>query len=104
VAGVFDLHTARFGDGAFDLVHQACCYLETERDMARVFVGAYLADAGVGEDLAARLPLYIAANRLSIWCGFSRADRPADERPDWSRGKTFRGWAEPYIARILAFL
>src|SRR6185295_14433221 len=41
VTGLFDLHEARFGDGALDLVRQTCSYRDTEPALARVFVEAY---------------------------------------------------------------
>ncbi len=98
VGGVFDFHTARFGDGAFDLVRMACSYLDTEPALAPVFVDAYRTAAGAKIDLAPLTPLYVARERIMFWQFF------ADKRPDWSRGKTFRGWAEPYITKLLALL
>jgi aminoglycoside phosphotransferase (APT) family kinase protein len=100
IGGVFDFQTARFGDGAFDLVHQTCGYLDTEPASARVFIDAWREAAQDDEDLAPWMPLYLVTNRLSLWLFFSTSD----ERPTWSRGKTFRGWAEPYLERMLNLL
>jgi hygromycin-B 7''-O-kinase len=100
VSGIFDFHTARFGDGAFDLVHQACGYLDTEPDLARVFVDAYRANVRNDADLQPWMPLYVVRNRVGLWHFFASADA----RPDWSLGKTFRSWAEPYLSRMLSLL
>jgi hygromycin-B 7''-O-kinase len=100
IGGVFDFHTARFGDGAADLARQACAYLDTEPAMAGVFIDAYRRDVETGDDLALWAPLYVASERIGIWDYFVRAD----PRPAWSLGKTFRAWAEPYVERTLALL
>jgi aminoglycoside phosphotransferase (APT) family kinase protein len=100
VTGVFDFHTARFGDGARDVVRQACAYLDTEPELARVFVEAWRAGGGDSAGLAPWLPLYVASERVSIWSGFVRADA----RPPWSRGHTFRSWSEPYTEALAALL
>ena len=42
VSGLFDLHEARFGDGARDLARQTCSYLDTDPELASVFVDSYL--------------------------------------------------------------
>lgn len=98
VGGVFDFHTARFGDGAFDLIRMACSYLDTEPALARIFVDAYRTAAGDKVDLAPLTPLYVVRERIMFWQFF------ADKRPDWSKGKTFRAWAEPYIAKLPALV
>ena len=100
IGGVFDFHTARFGDGAFDLVHQTCAYLDTEPALARVFTDAYRRDAANDADLAPWMPLYLVANRVMLWRFFVQPDA----RPPWSRGRTFRGWAEPYLTAMLGLL
>ena len=99
VGGIFDFHTARFGDGAFDLVHQTCAYLDTEPSLARVFIDAYRREVQDDAGLAAWMPLYVVKNRVGLWHYFVRADRPT-----WTRGKTFRDWAEPYVAQMLQLL
>jgi hygromycin-B 7''-O-kinase len=98
VGGVFDFHTARFGDGAFDLVRIGCSYLDTEPALARVFVYGYRTATGAAVDLAPLAPLYVVRERISFWQFF------ADKRPDWSQGKTFRAFAEPYTAKLLALV
>ncbi len=100
VTGVFDFHTARFGDGALDLVHQACGYLDTEPVLARVFVDAYRANVRNDADLRPWMPLYVVRNRVGLWQYFVRTEAP----PVWGLGKTFRGWAEPYLSRMLSLL
>jgi hypothetical protein len=46
------------------------------------------------------MPLYVVRNRVGLWHFFASADA----RPDWSLGKTFRSWAEPYLSRMLSLL
>jgi len=96
VSGLFDFHTARFGDSAHDLIRPACAYLDTEPELARVLVEAWRSAGGDDTGLAPWLPLYVASERVSIWCGFVRAEA----RPDWSVGHTFRSWSERYLERL----
>ena len=100
VTGLFDFHTARFGDGGADVVRPACAYLDTEPELGRVLIDAWLDAGGDAGGLAPWLPLFLACERLSLWVGFVRADA----RPEWSVGKTFRSWAEPYLERLLGLL
>lgn len=100
VTGLFDLHEARFGDGALDIVRQACSYLDTERPLARVFVDSYFERVGRDPHLSELLPFYIINDRMKFWAFFAR---PA-ERAAWTVGKTFRGWAQPYLDAISALL
>ena len=100
MAGLFDFHTARFGDSAYDLVRAACAWLDTEPALARVFVEAWREAGGDDADLQAWLPLCVASERVSIWGYFARLD----PRPDWSVGLTFRDWAERYLERLAALL
>jgi aminoglycoside phosphotransferase (APT) family kinase protein len=95
VGGVFDLHEARFADGALDVVRQACSYLDTEPALASVFLCAcgFLPPP-------ARLPLYVIRDRVGFWAFFTAPDRHAG----WTEGKTFRGWAERYVDAIAALL
>ena len=95
VSGLFDLHEARFADGALDVVRTACSYLDTEPELARVFRDAY------GKPLdPARMTLYVLNDRLKLWGYFSRPGIDAE----WLRGKTFRGWAHRYVDGILKLL
>jgi aminoglycoside phosphotransferase (APT) family kinase protein len=100
VSGVFDLHESRFGDGAADLVRQACSYLDTDAELAKTFVEAYLGRAGDDATLAERMPLYIAQDRIKLWEYFTRPDTLAD----WTKGRTFRRFAQRYIDRIAGLL
>ena len=100
VSGLFDFHTARFGDSARDLVRAACAWLDTEPDLARVFVEAWREGGGDTAGLASWLPLYVASERVTLWSHFVRSD----PRPDWSAGLTFRAWAERYVERLAALL
>ncbi|MBI3675573.1 MAG: aminoglycoside phosphotransferase family protein [Proteobacteria bacterium] len=100
VSGLFDLHEARFGDGALDIVRQACGYLDTEAALARVFVDAYREVAPPDPALGERLPLYIVNDRMKFWEFFTR---PGNHAP-WSRNKTFRRWAQPYLDGVLKLL
>jgi hygromycin-B 7''-O-kinase len=100
VSGLFDLHTARFGDGAYDLVHQTCAYLDTEPELAKVFIDAWR-DGGAGDvDVRPWAPLHLTRNRLGLWLFFSRPGTP----PAWSRGRPYRAFAERYLARMLELL
>lgn len=92
VSGVFDLHEARFADGALDVVRQACSYLDTEPELAKVFL-----DACRAVPPSACLPLYVIHDRIAIW-GFFAA------RADWAKGKTFRGWAQRYVDGVAGLL
>jgi aminoglycoside phosphotransferase (APT) family kinase protein len=96
VTGVFDFHTARFGDGARDIVRHACAYRDTEPELAQVFVEDWRAGGGDAEGLAPWLPLYVASERVGIWGHFVRADA----RPAWARGHSFRSWAETYLEAL----
>jgi aminoglycoside phosphotransferase (APT) family kinase protein len=98
VSGLFDFHTARFGDSARDLVRAACAWLDTEPELARVFIDAWREGGGDDAGLAPWLPLYVASERVTLWGHFARA------RPDWSAGLTFRDWAERYIDALAGLL
>ncbi|HEV2650248.1 MAG TPA: hypothetical protein VGU69_03240, partial [Rhizomicrobium sp.] len=100
VAGLFDLHESHFGDGAFDLVRQASSYLDTDPHLAKVFVDAYRARAPVDPSIAERMPLHIVNDRMKIWQFFTQPGA----RADWTERKTFRGWAQRYMDRILELL
>ncbi len=97
VSGLFDLHEARFGDGALDLVRQACSYLDTEPELAAVFVDSYLQRVVPDANIATLLPLYVVNDRMKIWEFFTRPDA----RATWSNGKSFREWAERYVNGLL---
>lgn len=95
VSGLFDLHEARFADGALDLVRSGCSYLDTEPEMLRVFRDAY------GKPLnAARMTLYVLNDRMKLWEYFTRPAHPAD----WLKNTTFRKWAQRYVDGILKVL
>ena len=100
VAGLFDLHEARFCDGLLDIVRQACSYLDTERALARTFVDGYAANAVLDREASERLPAYVVNDRLKFWAHFTQPEH----RADWTRGKTFREWAEPYVEAMLALI
>ena len=100
VAGLFDFHEARFSDGLLDIVRQACGYLDTERELARTFVAAYAAGAPLDRDADARLPSYVVNDRMKFWAYFSRPEI----RAEWTQGRTFRNWAEPYVDALLRLI
>lgn len=100
VTGLFDLHEARFGDGALDIVRQACSYLDTEPGLARVFIDSYFARVGRDERLRDIMPLYILNDRMKFWAFFAG---PA-QRASWTVGKTFRQWATRYLDAIMKLL
>lgn len=95
VSGLFDLHEARFADGALDIVRTTCSYLDTEPELAQVFLESY------GKSLpTTRLPLYILNDRMKFWGYFTQPNVDAE----WLRGKTFRGWTERYVDGLMALL
>jgi aminoglycoside phosphotransferase (APT) family kinase protein len=100
VSGVFDLHESRFGDGGSDLVRQACAYLDTDAALARTFVETYRRGAAEDPGLAERMPLYIAQDRIKLWEYFTRPATLAD----WTKGRTYRGFAQRYVDRIVELL
>lgn len=100
VSGLFDLHEAKFGDGGLDIVRQACSYLDTERQLARVFVESYFAGASADPRLKELMPLYVVNDRMKFWAFFTQPGA----RAAWTQGKTFRGWAQRYIDGILQLL
>jgi aminoglycoside phosphotransferase (APT) family kinase protein len=100
VGGLFDFHTARFGDSARDIVRSACAYLDTEPELARVMIAAWRAGGGDTVGLDPWLPLYVASERSSIWAAFVKADA----RPRWSIGHTFRSWTERYLEQLAALI
>jgi aminoglycoside phosphotransferase (APT) family kinase protein len=100
VTGLFDLHEARFGDGALDLVRQACSYLDTEPALARVFVESYFVRVTRDPRIKELLPLYLINDRMKFWTFFANPASPAP----WTKGRTFRSWAEPYLDAMRAFI
>ncbi len=97
VAGVFDLHEARFGDGALDVVRQTCSYLDADPPMADWFVRSWL--EGVGRDGRIRtlMPLYVVNDRMKLWEYFSRPDVSAK----WREAKSFRSWGGAYVNAVI---
>ena len=100
VSGLFDLHEARFGDGARDLARQTCSYLDTDPELASVFVDTYLQHVAADPRIAVLLPLYVMNDRIRFWQFFTQGDA----RAAWTVGKTFRGWAERYVEGVLGLL
>lgn len=100
VSGLFDFHEARFGDGALDIVRQTCSYLDTEPQLARVFIDAYRADVAEDPSMKMVMPLYVMNDRLKLWEYFTRPGA----RAGWTQQKTFRTWCERYVAGVLALL
>ena len=99
VTGLFDLHEAHFADGVLDIVRQACSYLDTEPELARVFVQSYLDRVAPDARLAEFMPLYVFNDRMKFWEFFARP-----EAADWRKGRTFTEWTERYIEAIVALL
>jgi aminoglycoside phosphotransferase (APT) family kinase protein len=100
VSGLFDLHEARFGDGVLDIVRQSCSYLDTESELAAVFIDSYLERVVADARIKALLPLYVVNDRMKFWEFFTRPDA----RATWSNGRTFRGWAERYVDGLLSLV
>ncbi len=98
VSGLFDFHEASFGDGAVDLVRQACGYLDADPALTRAFIGAYRAASTVAPAPAALMRAYVIYDRLVFWDFFTQ---PA-QRASWTHGRTFRAWAEPHVAGVCA--
>lgn len=96
VSGVVDLMTSNFGDPAADLVRQACTWLDRRPACMPHFLAAYRAGGGAAAPSAPRLALVVAYERLGMWLYHTRPDVDSD----WPRGRTFRGWARPYVDRL----
>lgn len=100
VTGIFDLHEARFGDGDLDVVRQTCLYLDSDPAMAPAFVESYRVHAPDHIRLPGNVPYYVISDRMRFWSYFTRPGT----RATGTEGRTFQGWAEPYIERIAALL
>ncbi len=100
VAGIFDLHEARFGDGALDIVRQTCSYLDTDPLMADRFVCSYLEGVERDDSLKQLMPLYVVNDRMKFWEYFSRPEVSAK----WTQGKTFSEWCSRYVREVLEVL
>ena len=100
VSGLFDLHEARFGDGTLDIVRQACSYLDTEPELAQVFIEAYRSNIDRSRIVSERMSLYVLNDRMKFWAFFAQPER----RADWTRGKTFREWSGRYLEAIVKLL
>ena len=100
VTGLFDLHEARFADGAVDIVRTACSYLDTAPALAGVFVQSYLQRIAPDARIRELMPLYVISDRLKFWDFFTRPGAEAD----WLAGRTFREWTQRYLDAIVALL
>ena len=100
VSGLFDLHEAHFGDGTLDIVRQACSYLDTEPNLAQVFIEAYRSNVDRRRIVPERMWLYVLNDRMKFWAFFAQPER----RADWTRGKTFREWSGRYLDAIVKLL
>ena len=97
VTGLFDFHEARFAGGALDVVRQACSYLDTEPVLAGVFIDSYLAKVLRDPQIKQLMPLYVINDRMKFWSFFANPDN----RAEWTKGKSFREWAQSYVEHIL---
>lgn len=93
ISGVFDLMEASVGDGESDLCRQTAMFLEEDPAPARAFLAAYLARRPPRPHLAARLAVYLLAERTIVWV-YGQAH---PELEWWDRNLTLRAWAEPYL-------
>ena len=100
VSGIFDLHEARFGDGALDIVRQFCAYLDTEPQMAEAFVESYRHNVPVDASVRELLALYVVNDRMKMWEYFTRPD----VRGTWTQGTTFSEWVSRYMSSAMAML
>jgi len=100
VTGLFDLHEARYGDGAHDLVRQACSYLDFDPPRAPEYVRGYLERLPDDPARRERLPLYILNDRMKFWQYFTD---PAHSLPYFA-DKTFANWSARYVDAILNLL
>lgn len=96
VSGVVDLMTCNFGNPAADLVRQSCEWIDIKPELTQLFLESYRAAGGRAAPSSERLTALVVYERLLIWTFFTRPE-VADPR---FRGLTFRGWAEPYVARL----
>lgn len=100
VTGLFDLHEARFADGALDIVRQACAYLDNDPPQVHEFIASYRAHAPEDPSLRERVPLYLINDRLKFWTYFTRPDA----RAAWTVGTTFKLWASRYLIELLPLI
>lgn len=98
VSGLFDFHEARFSDGGLDLVRTTCSYLDTEPELARVFVESYFGNVGHDEALRKLMPLFVMNDRMKFWDFFAKPGA----RATWLSEKTFRAWVTPYLDSVMA--
>lgn len=96
VAGVFDLHEARFGDGVLDIVRQTCSYLDTDPVMADWFVRSYLEGSEQHGSIGELVPLYVVNDRMKFREYFSRPESSAH----WRAGKTFCDWSNRCVSAV----
>jgi Ser/Thr protein kinase RdoA (MazF antagonist) len=93
-SGVFDFFEWLIGDAERALVRPALWYADTCRPAATAFLGAYHAARGLRPGAAARLSLYVLADRLIFWnFGHSQAAWWAPDAP-------FRPFLEPAVVQI----
>lgn len=100
VSGLFDFHEAQFSDGGIDLVRTTCSYLDTEPELARVFVESYLGNIARDPALRELMPLFVMNDRMKIWGFFAKPEA----RATWLEGKTFKTWVERYLNSVTALL
>ena len=100
ISGVFDYMEPYFGDGEADLPRQTAAYADENVELAREFVGAYMAQMdecsrSFRPGLAERFPVYMLLDRLIIWefgqrCGVW-----------WDARLTLQEWASPHTSLVV---
>lgn len=94
VSGVFDLMEAHVGTREMDLCRQVAHYLETSQpELARVFGQAYGQQRPLPPGAAARFPLFMLRDRLTVWAYVQRTAPAA-----WRERGRLRDWADPFLA------
>lgn len=76
VSGLFDFHTACFGDGVMDLFRQGCAYWDREPALAQAFIKSWRSHAHKPNLDRARFGLYLMNERMKMWEFFSRPGAP----------------------------
>jgi aminoglycoside phosphotransferase (APT) family kinase protein len=94
VSGVFDLMTARFGDGKADLSGPVAAYLKENPMLADEFVQTYLRHKPVQPGFVERQQLYMLGLYASMWEYWQRDRGGVPE----DKTLSLKQWAKPFVA------
>lgn len=92
VSGLFDLMEACFGDGDADLPRMVCSYLDTDPELAGLFLSEYLARRPPRPGFADRFTAHLLADRALLWFFLQH-----EGLRFWPAEWTFQHWAGRYL-------